>query len=379
MQRLRSAEHSGERLQRHTNDVVVRLLRRERNAGGLGVGAHEKGALVRWVVAALDLPCPDAPGRAELRDLLEEIVMHVEEEREMRHEVVDVESSRDPPLHVLEPIDESERELLQRGRPGFADVVAGDRDRVPARHLTRAVAERVHDETHRRLDGNDPLALRDVLLERVVLDRSPEPIERDAALVRSGEVHRPDDRRRAVDRHRGRHAIERYAVEEDLHVAQRVHGDALSPDLAARERVVRVAAHERRHIERHGETVDAVLQEVMEALVRVLRGAEPRELAHRPKTAPVHRRLHAPRVREFPGEAEIAVGVEPFKIVGRVERLDQLVGQRRKAILALGVLLRCGVVDVVEPALFLGPGLLDRHAASSERAITMRCISLVPS
>ena len=38
---------------------------------------------------------PHAPRGAELRDLLEEVVVHVEEEREPRREVVDVEAALD--------------------------------------------------------------------------------------------------------------------------------------------------------------------------------------------------------------------------------------------------------------------------------------------
>src|SRR5205814_10480369 len=151
----------------------------ERTARSLRMRPHEKGALVPRVVTALDLARPDSPRRTELRYLLEEIVMDVEEEREMRHEVVHVEAGCDAPLHVLEPVDEGERDLLQGRRAGFADVVAGDRDGVPPGHLARAVAERVDHQAHGGLHRHDPLALRDVLLERVVLDRAPKAIEGD--------------------------------------------------------------------------------------------------------------------------------------------------------------------------------------------------------
>src|SRR5438552_105376 len=171
VQRLRAAEHRRQRLQRDANDVVVRLLRRERHAGGLRVRAQLKRPRIRRVIAALDLARPDPPRRAELRDLLEEVVVHVEEERHPRHEIAHIETRGNAPLHVLEPVDEREGELLDRRRARLADVVAGDRDRVPLRHLARPETERVDDEVHRRPLGHDPLALRDVLLEGVVLDR----------------------------------------------------------------------------------------------------------------------------------------------------------------------------------------------------------------
>ena len=117
----------------------------------------------------------------------------------------------------------------------------------------------------------------------------------------------------------------------------------------------------------------------MEALIRVSRGAEPGELTHRPETSAVHRGLDAARVRELAGEPEVAVGIKAFEIVGRVQRLDDFVGKGREAALALCMLLRGGAIHVVEPTLLRCFRFLDGHAASSERAITMRCISLVPS
>src|SRR5205807_9675368 len=100
------AEHRGERLQRYAHDVVVRLLRRERDARGLRVRAHEQGPLILRVVAAFDLARPNPPGRAELRDLLEEIVVNVEEERKMRDEIVDAQAGINAPFPVLDPADE---------------------------------------------------------------------------------------------------------------------------------------------------------------------------------------------------------------------------------------------------------------------------------
>ena len=89
--------------------------------------SHERRAL--RAVPLLHVPRPDAPRGAQLRDLLEEVVVDVPEEREPRREVVDVETARDAALDVREPVGERERELLRGGGAGFADVVAGDRDR----------------------------------------------------------------------------------------------------------------------------------------------------------------------------------------------------------------------------------------------------------
>src|SRR6266480_1504114 len=116
--------------------------------------------------------------------------MRVEEEGEPRRELVDVEASLNAPLDVREPVRERERQLLGGGRAGLADVVAGDRDRMPERHLLRAELDRVRDEPHRGLGREDVLLLRDVLLENVRLDRPAEAFARNALLLPDAEVER---------------------------------------------------------------------------------------------------------------------------------------------------------------------------------------------
>src|SRR5882757_9086614 len=92
------------------------------------------------------------PRGAVLGDLLEEVDLRVEEERQARREVIDVEAARDGLLDVGEAVLERERELLLRRRARLADVVSGDRDRMPARHVSRAPLDHVAAEAHRRVD-----------------------------------------------------------------------------------------------------------------------------------------------------------------------------------------------------------------------------------
>ena len=135
---------------------------------------------------------------------------------------------------VGDPVRERERELLNRGRAGLADVVAGDRDRVPARDPLRAVGEEVRRQPHRRPRREDVVPARDVLLEDVVLDGAAERLPRHALLLGDELVEQEEERGRRVDRHRGRDLAERDRVEEDPHVGERVDRDARAPDLAER-------------------------------------------------------------------------------------------------------------------------------------------------
>ena len=130
--------------------------------------------------------------------------MRVEEERDARHEVVDVEPGVDAVLHVLEAVAQRERQLLQRRRARLADVIAAHRNRVPLRHFLRAEREDVGDQPHRRARREDVFLLRDEFFEDVVLNRAGDLLPVGALLLGDDQIHREDHRRRRVDGHRRR-------------------------------------------------------------------------------------------------------------------------------------------------------------------------------
>ena len=97
VQRLRAAQHRRQRLQRRAHHVVQRLLRHQRDARRLRVRAQHPGARVLGAEAVAHDARPHPARRAELRDLLEEVVVDVPEERQPRRELVDVEAGVDCP------------------------------------------------------------------------------------------------------------------------------------------------------------------------------------------------------------------------------------------------------------------------------------------
>jgi len=74
VERLRAAEHRGECLNCSANDIVVRLLRGQRAAGGLRVETQGPGTRILGLVALDHGFMPDAARSAVLGDLLEEII-----------------------------------------------------------------------------------------------------------------------------------------------------------------------------------------------------------------------------------------------------------------------------------------------------------------
>jgi len=81
MERLSAAQYGRQSFQRRTHNIVLGLLRSERDAGSLGVEAHQPGLGILRAVLLAHESRPDSASRAELCNLLEEINVRVPEER----------------------------------------------------------------------------------------------------------------------------------------------------------------------------------------------------------------------------------------------------------------------------------------------------------
>src|SRR5262249_11428989 len=89
-----------------------------------------------------------------------------------------------------------------------------------------------------------------------------------------------------------------------------------------------------------------VLEEVAEARVRLLGGAETGVLPHGPETPPVHRRLDAAREGVLPRDAQLSLVVERGRVGAGVEPLPRDV----RGGAALGPPLRRARARLVAPA-----------------------------
>ena len=117
-------------------------------------------------------------------------------------------------------------------------MVPADRNGVPFRHLTRRPREYISHNPQRRTRGIYVGPTRDIFLQDVVLD-SPADLPRVRALFPGDqEVERQQNRRRRIDGHRGAHVIQTNAIQQHLHVGQRINGDTHPSHLARRQRVV---------------------------------------------------------------------------------------------------------------------------------------------
>src|ERR1700693_3356666 len=110
--------------------------------------AHQTGSVILGAETVLHQAIPDLARGAVFGDLFEEIVVRIEKKAEPRAEVVDVEATAARPLDVFDAVVDGEREFLQRGRSGLANMVAADRDGVEARRKFRSELESINHQAH---------------------------------------------------------------------------------------------------------------------------------------------------------------------------------------------------------------------------------------
>ncbi len=305
---------------------------------------------------------PDAAGRPVLGDLLEEIDVGVEEEAQPRCELVDRQPGLRGQLDVGEAVGEREGQLLGGGRAGFADVVARHRDRraTAASRLRRTpwcrapAASRAGVGTRTPSGPGTPSGCRSAGCRRGRPRAVPFPSATATYMARStaaGElmVIEVVTSPRSMPANRSSMSPER------------VHRDAALADLAQTDRIVAVPAHQRRQVEGGGEPGPAGGQQLVEAVVGVLRRTEPGEHAHRPELRAVHRGV---------GPAGVGEGTRPAdglrRIVGAVERLER---DPRHGF-EIGVPLGCSVVlllpRISHPTSVPPTGLRSRQAEQQQ-------------
>ena len=172
--------------------------------------------------------------------------MHIEKERQPGSKPIDIETNGLRGFNIGDPVGQGKRNFLGRGRAGLADVVAGDRNRVPVRHLVGAKAENIRDDPQGRTGRINIRAASDVLFEQIVLNGAVDLIPGHALFFRHHQVERQQNGRGSVNGHGGADFVQRNAVQQGFHVRQRVDGHAGPPDFSGGHGVVGIPAHLRR-------------------------------------------------------------------------------------------------------------------------------------
>ncbi len=320
MQRLGAALRRRHRLDAGAGDIVEHVLRGERPAGGLAMGAQRERARVLRLELLHQLR-PQHPRGAQLGHLHKEVHADAEEEREPRREAVDIEVGGKPGADIFDAVGERVGELEVGRRSGLLHVVAGDRDRVELRHMRRGVGEDVGDDAQRRLRRIDVGVAHHEFLEDVVLDRAGELFRRHALFLGGDDIEREHRQHGAVHGHRHRHPVERDAAKQRAHVVDRVDRDARHADVAGDARMIAVIAAMGGEIEGDREALLAGGEIAPVEGVRILGGGEAGILPDRPWLGDVHGRVGTAQIGR---DAGIGVEtVEPLEIAGAVAALHR--------------------------------------------------------
>ena len=319
VQRLRAAEHRRHGLDGRAHDVVVGVLLGEAPARGLAVRAQHQALGIARLELPHDLGPQQARG-AHLGDLEVEVHADRPEERQARRKLIHAQALRERGAHVLLAIGQRQGEFERLVGACLLHVVARDGDRIKARHATRGVRNDVPHDAHRRRWRVDVGVAHHELFEDVVLDGPGEPVLGHALLFCRHDVAGEHRQHGAVHRHGDAHLVERYALEQELHVLDRIDGHTGLADVSGDAGMVAVVAAVRGEVERHAHALGAASQRLAIEGVRFLCGGKPGVLPDGPGPHGIHRRLGAAHERR---ETRQGVGVGQAAQVGRgVERLD---------------------------------------------------------
>ncbi len=316
VQRLGSAGGGGHRLDHGARDVVEHVLRGQRPAGGLAMRAQHGGARIAGAEAFRHKLAPQAARGAQLRHFEEVAHAGIEEEGEPRREGIDLQACGDAGAHIFQTVGERVGELQVDRRAGFLDVIAGNGDRVEARHVLRGVGEDVGDDPHRMARRVDVGVADQKLLQHVVLDGAGQRLRLHALALRRDDVERHDRQHGAVHGHGDGHLVERNAVEQLFHVEDGIDGDARHADIAGHARVVGIVAAMRRQVEGDGEALLTRRQIAPVERVGIARRGEARVLADGPRALDIHGGVGAAQIGRQPRHA-VDAG-KPRDVVGAV-------------------------------------------------------------
>ena len=251
VKRLRPAQYRRQRLKRHAHDVHVGLLRGQRGARGLGVETEHPRARILRLEALAHQARPQAARGAEFRDLLEQIVVRIQEERKARGKVIHRQPARDGRLNVGDGVGQRKRHFLDRRRARLPDVITADGDGIPFRSAIMAEGEDIRHNPQGGAEGIDVRPTRDIFLQDIVLDSPRKLAEVHALLFRHREVERQEDGRGGVNGHRGGDTVQRDVLEKGFHILERINGHAHAAHFATGKRMVRVQTNLGGKIESH--------------------------------------------------------------------------------------------------------------------------------
>ncbi len=214
--------------------------------------------------------------------------------------------------------------------PGLAIIIAGIADGVPPGDEFHAVLDGVDAQLEGRLRRQHSRRNSDRRLQqKVILARARQFFKGNAPVPGVGKIHgleRDIADGLAADQGNA-DVIYRDAVEENLHVLDRVDGHAAAAHVGPGLGIIAVVAAERRIIVDAVYACGTLLEKKLVPLVRFFRRSETGELSVRPSPAPIHGRVNPADVGGLPGKSQVP---QVFHVGHMLRRVERLYGNSRE-------------------------------------------------
>ena len=239
-------EGDAQRLEHDPDGIVLGLGFGQAQAVDLNAVTEPAQLRVLDAVAVAPQLIPHLRHRTALADLFDEADSGIQEEGDacehVGEHVVGYVTSRLDRVENGDRVGHGIRDLLDRRRPRFLQVIRADVDRIPLGNLRHGVRHHVADQAHGRLGREHVGAAREIFLDQIILRRAAQLRSIHALSFRRRDVQRQEPGRCRVDRHRRVHLIQGDLLEKDLHVVDMADRHTDFSNLAAGQDMVRVIA-----------------------------------------------------------------------------------------------------------------------------------------
>ena len=215
---------------------------------------------------------PEQTRCAQLGNLEIEIHPDGPEEAQATREIVDIQALCKRSLHILLTVGQGKRKLERLIGPRLLHVIPADRNRVKFRHEFCRVLDDVPNNPHARL-GRINIGIADhELFQNIVLNRPTERRLIYTLLFGRHDVARKHWQHGAIHRHRDTNAVQRDAIEQNLHVLDGINRHTRLADITDDPGMVTVVTAMGCQIERHTDALPARRERIAVKAVAIFRG-----------------------------------------------------------------------------------------------------------
>ena len=179
-------------------------------------------------------------------------------------------------------------------------MIARNRNGVELRHVLGAIGNDIANDAHARNRWINVGITHHKFFQNVVLNRSRKRFRTDALLFRSHDIARKHRQYRSVHRHGYRYFVQRNAVEQDLHILNRIDSNTRLAHITCYSWVIGVVSSVGCEIKGNRDTLATRRQCLAIEGITLFRRRKPGILTNSPPPTSVHSRLRSSNIGTEP-------------------------------------------------------------------------------